>query len=119
MVGAFVSAATKAIFCTAASLLGNVSYVLFWKLARALSDREKVSEHQFPRPATDSQLDLGLDIEWAILTHKHALILTLLLSFAATNRVSSSIVKYLLHSVFLVVLKQSISIGWGLNYGQI
>ena len=35
---------------------------------------ESVCEQQFSSLARDSQLDLGLDFDWAILTHEYALI---------------------------------------------
>ena len=69
---------------TAASLFGKVStsfshlesdIFAHSKIAQALSVwMESVCEQQFPSLATDSQLDLGLDFDWAILTHEYALI---------------------------------------------
>ena len=45
------------------------------KIAQDLSDwMESVRKQQFSNLATESQLDLGLDFDWAILTHEYALI---------------------------------------------
>ena len=69
---------------TAPSLFGDVS-TSFAHLERvtffahsslqALTDwMGSVCEQQFSSLATDSQLNLGLDFDWAILTHEYALL---------------------------------------------